>query len=48
MVAGQEAPEPDSLGLNWVGDLATECDFEVRSPGGALLLELVLSSIDEK
>ncbi len=29
------------LGANWVGDLAVECDLEVKDNGGELLLDLV-------
>ncbi|HOM17535.1 MAG TPA: signal peptidase I [Thermoguttaceae bacterium] len=34
-------PEIENLGLHWVGDLAVECEVEVESPGGRLVLELV-------
>ena len=34
-------PEIENLGLHWVGDLAVQCQAEVHSPGGRLILELV-------
>ncbi len=34
-------PEIENLGLHWVGDLAVECEVEVESPAGRLILELV-------
>lgn len=34
-------PEIENLGLHWVGDLALECEVEVESSGGGLVLELV-------
>ena len=35
------SPEPQSLGLHWVGDLAVECSLEVQSQSGTVVLELV-------
>ena len=32
---------PDCMGLNWVGDLAVECELEVLSDSGELELDLV-------
>ena len=37
---GHPGPDPDGLGLHWVGDLAVECTAEVESPSGALAFEL--------
>ncbi|MDW8038052.1 MAG: signal peptidase I [Thermoguttaceae bacterium] len=34
-------PEIENLGLHWVGDLAVQCEAEIHSPGGRLVLELV-------
>ncbi len=34
------APEPDGLGVHWVGDLAVACSAEVENAGGELILEL--------
>lgn len=33
--------EPHQLGMHWVGDLAVECDVDVRELRGQLLLDLV-------
>ncbi len=38
--AASPAPEGDALGAHWVGDLAMECNAEVESPSGELVLEL--------
>ncbi len=35
------APDPDSVGLHWVGDLALECTLEVESQAGQVVLDLV-------
>jgi signal peptidase I len=32
---------PSALGLHWVGDLVIECEADVRSSGGTVLLDLV-------
>ncbi len=34
-------PEIENLGLHWVGDLAVQCELQVHSPGGRVILELV-------
>jgi signal peptidase I len=39
--AWSTAPEPQNLGLHWVGDLAVECTMEVRRQEGAAVLELI-------
>jgi signal peptidase I len=35
------APDPSSLGLHWVGDIAVDCSVESRSDSGLVVLELV-------
>jgi len=35
------APAPNSLGMNWVGDLGVECELEVDDAKGEVLLRLV-------
>jgi signal peptidase I len=34
-------PEPQALGMHWVGDLMLDCEFEVRNDQGTLMLDLV-------
>ena len=38
---GGYQPQLKDLGLHWVGDLAVECDLEVQSESGELILDLV-------
>ena len=38
--ADNPMPDPDSLGLYWVGDLALRCTADVESPKGELVFEL--------
>ena len=40
MGANEQAPRPAYQGLHWVGDLALECELDVRGSTGAALLEL--------
>jgi signal peptidase I len=35
------APDPQSLGLDWVGDLALRCTLEVQSDNGQVVFELI-------
>ena len=38
---GAHAPDSDSLGLHWVGDLVVECDLTVEQAAGTAIFELV-------
>ena len=40
-IGGIHAPDPDSLGLHWVGDLVVECDLTVEQASGTAVLELI-------
>ncbi len=41
VVRHEYGPAPSALGLHWVGDLILDCELDVRSTKGAVLLDLV-------